>query len=178
MSMSRSWPRSIRACIARRLLISGPRAEAAVPVLRALDMSPAVQSGPVGSSSAIKMVRSVMMKGLEALVCECVLAGRKAGVDELVLASLDDTYPGFDWKKRSAYMLERAMTHGVRRAAEMREVALTVELLGFGGAMSRATAEWEQKIGDLRLNAREGDVSDYRSLADMILAKYVPEAEG
>ena len=76
------------------------------------------------------MIRSMMMKGLEALVCECVFAGRKAGVIETVLDSLDDTYPGFDWKKRAAYMLERVMTHGVRRAAEMREVALTVDLLG------------------------------------------------
>jgi hypothetical protein len=60
------------------------------------------------------MVRSIMMKGLEALVCECVLAGRRAGVIETVLDSLDDTYPGFDWRRRSAFMLERVMTHGVR----------------------------------------------------------------
>ena len=63
-----------------------------------------------------------------------MLAGRKAGVIETVLDSLDDTYPGFDWRRRSAYMLERVMTHGVRRAAEMREVALTVDLLGLDGA--------------------------------------------
>ena len=98
-------------------------------------------------------------------------------MDDLVLASLDDTYPGFDWKKRSAYMMERAMTHGLRRAAEMREVALTVELLGLSDAMSRATVDWQQKIGDLKLNARDGDVADYRALADMILARYVSEAE-
>ena len=85
------------------------------------------------------------MKGLEALVCECVLAGAKAGVIETVLDSLDDTYPGFDWRKRSAYMLERMMTHGVRRAAEMREVALTVDLLGLDGAMSRASVGWQQR---------------------------------
>ena len=86
-------------------------------------MSAKIYDGPVGSSSAVKMVRSIVMKGLEALVCECVLAGQKAGVIETVLDSLDDTYPGFNWKERAAYMLERVMTHGVRRAAEMREVA-------------------------------------------------------
>ena len=133
------------------LLISGPHAQAAAPVLAALDMAATIHDGPVGSSSAIKMIRSIMMKGLEALVCECVLAGRKAGVIETVLDSLDDTYPGFDWKKRSAYMLERVMTHGVRRAAEMREVALTVGLLGLDGAMSRASVGWQQAIGDLGL---------------------------
>ncbi len=67
------------------LLISGPHAKDAAPVLAALDMAAAIHDGPVGSASAVKMIRSIMMKGLEALVCECVLAGRKAGVIETVL---------------------------------------------------------------------------------------------
>jgi 3-hydroxyisobutyrate dehydrogenase-like beta-hydroxyacid dehydrogenase len=132
----------------------------------------------VGSSSAIKMMRSIVIKGLEALVCECVLAGRKAGVDEVVLASLDETFPGFDWKKRSAYMLERVMTHGLRRAAEMREVALTVDLIGLEGAMSRAAVGWQQKVGELALRAEDGDVTDYRSLADRVLAALKPSPTG
>ena len=67
------------------LLISGMHAKDAAGALAALDMSATIHDGPVGSSSAIKMIRSIMMKGLEALVCECVLAGRKAGVIETVL---------------------------------------------------------------------------------------------
>ena len=151
------------------LLISGPHAEAAAPALAVLGMSARIHEGPVGAASAVKMIRSIMMKGLEALVCECVLAGRKAGVIETVLDSLDDTYPGFDWRKRSAYMLERVMTHGVRRAAEMREVALTVDLLGLDGAMSRASIGWLQAIGDLALRSSADEALDYRVLADRIL---------
>ena len=94
------------------LLISGPHVEAAAAAFASLGMSAKIHDGPVGAASSVKMIRSIMMKGLEALVCECVLAGRKAGVIDTVLDSLDDTYPGFDWKKRSAYMLERVMTHG------------------------------------------------------------------
>jgi 3-hydroxyisobutyrate dehydrogenase-like beta-hydroxyacid dehydrogenase len=152
------------------LLISGPHAKDAAPALAALDMSATIHDGPVGSSSAIKMIRSIMMKGLEALVCECVLAGSKAGVIETVLDSLDDTYPGFDWRKRSAYMLERVMTHGVRRAAEMREVALTVDLLGLDGAMSRASVGWHETIGELGLRTAAAEAEDFRALADRILA--------
>jgi len=152
------------------LLISGPHAEAAAAALRSLDMAPKVHAGPVGSSSAIKMIRSVMIKGLEALACECALAGRAAGVDAVVLASLDETFPGFDWKKRIAYMMERVMTHGVRRAAEMREVALTVDEFGLDGAMSRGAVAWQQRIGALGLRADDGDPSDYRDLADRILS--------
>jgi 3-hydroxyisobutyrate dehydrogenase-like beta-hydroxyacid dehydrogenase len=152
------------------LLISGPHAHAGAAALAALNMEAKVHKGPVGAASAVKMIRSIMMKGLEALVCECVLAGRKAGVIETVLDSLDDTYPGFGWRKRSAYMLERVMTHGLRRAAEMREVALTVDGLGLDGAMSRASAGWHQRIGDLGLRATK-EAPDYRFLADDILAR-------
>jgi 3-hydroxyisobutyrate dehydrogenase-like beta-hydroxyacid dehydrogenase len=159
------------------LLISGPHAEAATAALSALDMAPKVHAGPVGSSSAIKMIRSVMIKGLEALACECALAGRAAGVDADVLASLDETFPGFDWKKRVAYMLERMMTHGVRRAAEMRDVALTVDQLGLDGAMSRGAVAWQQRVGELGLRAADGDPADYRDLADRILSALDSDGE-
>jgi 3-hydroxyisobutyrate dehydrogenase-like beta-hydroxyacid dehydrogenase len=152
------------------LLISGPHSKAAVTALAALGMSAQVYDGPVGAASSVKMIRSIMMKGLEGLVCECVLAGRKAGVIETVLDSLDDTYPGFDWRKRSAYMLERVMTHGVRRAAEMRDVALTVDLLGLKSEMSRASVGWEQTVGELGLRSTASEAADYRILADRILA--------
>jgi 3-hydroxyisobutyrate dehydrogenase-like beta-hydroxyacid dehydrogenase len=157
------------------LLISGPHAAAGASALAALGMSARIHDGPVGSASAVKMIRSIMMKGLEALVCECVLAGQKAGVIETVLDSLDDTYPGFDWKKRSAYMLERVMTHGVRRAAEMREVALTVDMLGLESRMSRAAAGWQQTIGQLGLHVSASEVANYRVLAARILERLTPE---
>jgi 3-hydroxyisobutyrate dehydrogenase-like beta-hydroxyacid dehydrogenase len=163
------------------LLLSGPDVEEALAVTKALDMAAKAVPGGVGAASSNKMIRSVMMKGLEALVLECVLAGRKAGVDEAVLDSLDATYPGFGWKKRSAYMMERALTHGIRRAAEMREAALTVKELGFAGAMASATADWEQKIGELRLSAADAgakDEQDYGALADLILKHLGSESVG
>ena len=158
-------------------LVSGPHAEEAAPLLRSLDMSATIYPGAVGAASSVKMIRSVMVKGLEALVCECVLAGRRAGVDATVLETLDETFPGFDWKARSAYMLERVMTHGVRRAAEMREVAITVDGFGLQGDMARAIVEWQQRVGDLQLKAKDADPDDYRALADMILARLTPPAE-
>ena len=160
------------------LLVSGPHAEAATLFLSALGMAAQIHDGPVGSSSGVKMIRSIMMKGLEALVCECVLAGTRAGVIDTVLESLDDTYPGFDWKTRSAYMLERVATHGVRRAAEMREVALTVDWLGLDGAMSRASVGWQQAVGELELRATAEEAADYRVMADKILSRLASDGEG
>ena len=152
------------------LLVSGPHAEAALSLLQDLDMAATLVEGKVGAASAIKMTRSIVVKGLEALAVECVLAGRKAGIDDVVLDSLEETYPGFGWKERAAYMLERVMTHGVRRAAEMREVARTVSEWDLEPAMSSATVHWQQQVGDLHLKAAEIGPDDYGALADAILA--------
>ncbi|MCB2101680.1 MAG: NAD(P)-dependent oxidoreductase [Rhodobacterales bacterium] len=156
------------------LLLSGPHAADGAAALEALDMEPVVVDGPVGAASTTKMVRSVMLKGLEALFLECVLAGRRAGVAEAVLASLDVTYPEIDFTGKAAYMLERAATHGVRRAAEMREVAKTVADLGLPPRMARATVDWQQQIGDLAVVAGKAGFAD---LADALLARLPDQAE-
>lgn len=153
------------------LLVSGTHAAEAASYLNGtLGMAAEIAEGPVGAASSIKMVRSVLMKGLEAVILECVLAGRRAGVEERVLDSLEETYPGFGWRKRAAYMMERAATHGIRRAAEMREVALTVRELGFSGSMSDATAQWEQAIGELKVDMTQIDRDDPSAVADALLA--------
>ncbi|MFP3366475.1 DUF1932 domain-containing protein, partial [Pseudoalteromonas sp. SIMBA_148] len=87
-----------------------------------------------------------------ALVLECVLSATREGVDEVVLSSLEKTFPGFGWAERSAYMLERAMVHGTRRAAEMEEAAKTAADLGLSGRMAQATAEWQKIIGSLQID--------------------------
>lgn len=156
------------------LALSGPYSEAGKTAADGLGMVATVTPGPVGASSTIKMVRSIMMKGMEALFLECVLAGRRAGVDDIVLTSLDATYPGFDFKAKAGYMMERVMTHGVRRAAELQEAARTVDELGLTGRMSRATADWEQQIGALKEKAAS---EDYRILADQLLARLFDEKE-
>jgi 3-hydroxyisobutyrate dehydrogenase-like beta-hydroxyacid dehydrogenase len=105
----------------------------------------------VGDASGMKMVRSVMIKGLEALTQECFLAARAAGVEDRVIASLKQTFPTLDWAKMADYNLERMASHGIRRAAEMREVAATLEELGVEPLMTHGTIERQQRTGDARL---------------------------
>ncbi|WP_138473328.1 NAD(P)-dependent oxidoreductase [Poseidonocella sp. HB161398] len=150
------------------LLVSGPHADPAVRLLQALGMRPEIAGPEVGQASAIKMIRSVMIKGMEALTAECLLSARRAGVEEDVLASLEASDPDRDWRGRSAYNLERMMLHGARRAAEMREVAATVAELGLGGGMASATAEWQDRIAAARAPAGEADLI---ARADAILAR-------
>ena len=135
------------ALLAVPLLVSGPHAEAAIAALEGIGFSPAKVDGSVGRASTIKMLRSVMVKGIEALSAECFLAARQAGVAEEVAASLDASWPGADWRARADYNLGRIQAHGVRRAAEMDEVAKTLEALGQSSEMARATASVQRRLG-------------------------------
>ncbi|WP_138473040.1 NAD(P)-dependent oxidoreductase [Poseidonocella sp. HB161398] len=150
------------------LLVSGPHAEVAASVLRRLGMRPEIAGPEVGQASSIKMIRSVMIKGMEALTAECLLSARHAGVEEAVLASLEASDPDRDWRGRSAYNLERMMVHGARRAAEMREVAATVAELGLGSGMAAATADWQDRVAATGAPAGEDDLM---ARADAILAR-------
>ena len=129
------------------LLIAGPDAAETAAILRGLDMAPKVASTEIGAASTIKMIRSVMIKGMEALTAECVLAAVKAGVDEAVLGSLAQTFPGIDWPNQAAYNLERMTVHGQRRAAELEEVAITLRDLGLPSDMAEAIVKWQRRLG-------------------------------
>ena len=140
------------------VLLSGHAAARAAGVLETLGMTCTVVGDTVGDASAVKMIRSVLVKGLEALTAECFLAARSAGVEQAVLASFAQSDPGVDWSSRTAYNLERMMAHGNRRAAEMREVVSTLTELGLPGRVSEATALWQDEIGDLQISDRDGDL--------------------
>jgi len=132
------------------LLVAGPHAEAAGDALRAYGFTKVAVSGSkVGDASAIKMIRSVMVKGLEALTAECVLAAERAGVREAVLASLDASWKEQGWAVRADYNLDRMLAHGTRRAAEMEEVAKTLTDLGVDPAMTRGTIQRQREMGAL-----------------------------
>jgi len=129
------------------LLISGPHAEQMSPLLRELDMQFTVVSPQTGSAAAIKMIRSVMIKGIEALTLECFLAASRAGVLEEVTASLKNNYPTLDWTKIAEYNLERMASHGERRAAEMEESAATLRELGLEPLMVDSTVKRQRQMG-------------------------------
>ena len=150
------------------LLLAGPHAAEAASVIVRLGMRPSVSGDRIGDASSIKMLRSVMIKGLEALTTECLLAARRAGVEDAVLASLQASDPGFDWRARGSYNLERMMVHGARRAAEVEEVCATLRGLGLPDWMSRGTVEWQRLVSSLGI-APGGDDLTLRS--DAVLSR-------
>ena len=134
-------------------------------------------SDKIGVASAIKMCRSVMIKGLEALVIESYSTARAYGVEDHMIATLQETFPSIDWTKQGAYFFSRVVQHGQRRAEEMRESARTVQEAGFEPLMTRAIAAKQQWVADQAKAAVFKQVpqeavkqGDWQAFADALLA--------
>jgi 3-hydroxyisobutyrate dehydrogenase-like beta-hydroxyacid dehydrogenase len=131
------------------MLLGGPHAAQVAMVLNAVGMATTPVAGELGVASAVKMCRSIIIKGLEALTVECVMAAREFEAAEQVFASLDSTFPHMGWTADLPdYLVGRVAEHGRRRAAEMHEVERTLASVGVTPVMSRATAERQQRLVD------------------------------
>jgi len=141
------------------LLISGPAAAEAAPVLTALGMKFEVVSDRTGDASTVKMIRSVAIKGFESVTMECVTAAVKLGIEDRIIPSVTASLSNIDFAALADHVMERVVVHGKRRAAEMREVAATLEHAGVSGFLPAATAAHQQWVTDLNVRARfEGEV--------------------
>jgi 3-hydroxyisobutyrate dehydrogenase-like beta-hydroxyacid dehydrogenase len=131
--------------VASPMLLGGVHAAGFLPLATQLGFTGAqLFSDKLGAASAAKMCRSVVVKGLEALMLESLMTARKFGVEQAVLESLQSTSPAGAWRTQGRYMISRAMIHGRRRAEEMREAARTVAEAGLVPRMSGACAEWQE----------------------------------
>jgi 3-hydroxyisobutyrate dehydrogenase-like beta-hydroxyacid dehydrogenase len=154
------------------MLLGGRDAPELKELLSPLGFVMEVAAERVGVASAIKMCRSVMIKGLESLLVESLTSARAYGVEDRVLASLHETFPELDWEKVASYMVMRTALHGKRRAEEMREVAVTVREAGLEPWMASATAErqdWMARQKDTAGLAQVPKDANWRAYADLLL---------
>jgi 3-hydroxyisobutyrate dehydrogenase-like beta-hydroxyacid dehydrogenase len=154
--------------IASPMLLGGAHAAAFLPLAQELGLSGAkVFSDRVGPASAAKMCRSVVIKGVEALLAESLLTARHYGVESTVIDSLQNLLPASNWRALARYMISRSLTHGRRRAEEMREVARTVAEAGIEPHMSAASAlrqEWAAGF------VAAASVEELEAMLDSVLA--------
>ena len=161
------------------MLLGGPHARAATPVLAALGFAVTPVSDEYGVASAIKMCRSVIVKGMEAIVIESFLTARRYGVEREVLASLAETFPGIDWEEQGSWFWKRVDQHGRRRAEEMREAAVTVREAGIDPKMATAIADTQAAVAALAAGGAfdaAGPDARWRDLADCVPRGEVPGA--
>ena len=152
------------------ILAGGPAGEEFAARMKPYGMRIEVISREVGTAAATKMFRSIMVKGMEALITECVLGAGRYGAEQGVFASLAESYPGIDWKAMADYMIGRVVEHGERRAREMEEVAETLESIGIEPIMAEATArrmDWSAKLG-LKQHFKGEPPSSYREFLEAV----------
>jgi len=158
------------------LLLAGEHARSVLPVLvDELEMRGVIASDEVGAAAALKMIRSVMIKGIEALTAECFMAAHRAGIVDEVAASLKNNYPGVDWPKMVEYNLERMASHGVRRADEMEQSAITLKELGIEPLMTTGTVVRQREMGEL---GKRDDVRAAKTESAAALLDAVNKANG
>jgi len=138
------------------MLLGGAGARKLTDSLSPFGMRFDIVSEDVGAAVAVKMCRSIVVKGLEALLFECVMAAGRFGAEDRVFASLQESFPGIDWKKLADYVVGRVVVHGERRAEEMKEVAETLRSSGVTPLMADATAQLQGWVSQLNLKARFG----------------------
>lgn len=155
------------------MLLGGAKAADLAQQLNAWGMNAKVVSEKLGVASAIKMSRSIMIKGLEALVIESYATARAYGVEDYVLPTLHETFPSIDWENQGAYFFSRVVQHGKRRAEEMREAANTVREAGFEPLMTQAIAAKQQWVADLAAQGVFEDIAKdapWQAYADRLIA--------
>jgi len=123
------------------ILLAGPRATDAADQLNAIGMNCEAVGEKVGQACAVKMIRSVMVKGVEALILESMAAAETAGVTERILDSVNTTFAGLDWRQLASHYLKRTHEHGLRRVSEMKESATTIKGFGLEPYMSTAISQ-------------------------------------
>jgi 3-hydroxyisobutyrate dehydrogenase-like beta-hydroxyacid dehydrogenase len=154
------------------MLLGGAQASEAERILKALGFVAETVSADLGVASAIKLCRSVIIKGLESLVVESFTAARSLGVEQQVLASLQETYPQFDWEKQGDYLFSRVIQHGRRRSEEMRASAQMIDAIGVGGVMAGAAATRQAGVAALRARDKFAEptaLQPWRQRADEML---------
>ncbi len=152
------------------MLVGGAGGAAFVERMTAFGMRMEYTSPKVGEAAATKMCRSIIVKGMEALLTECVLGASQYGAEERVFASLTETFPGIDWSEMASYMVGRVVVHGERRAREMEEVTETLRSSGVDPIMAEATVrrmDWSAQLGLKKLFGGEAPAS-YREFAQRV----------
>jgi 3-hydroxyisobutyrate dehydrogenase-like beta-hydroxyacid dehydrogenase len=158
------------------VLLAGEEADRLAKEMEALGFNGRVVGEKTGAATAIKMVRSLFVKGLEAITVEALLAAQASGCFDEILASLSTSYPGLDLPKTGLYQFERTLRHGARRAAEMRESAATLDALGLRGGLAAETAEVQRRMG-VAGGKVNPDESSLQELVRSVLAARLAETD-
>jgi 3-hydroxyisobutyrate dehydrogenase-like beta-hydroxyacid dehydrogenase len=153
------------------IALAGEGAQSFYDTMTPYGMNLEVIDAPVGGASAIKMLRSVFMKGFPQVLLECTLAARHYGVLEKILDSLEATIGGKSVRQMATQVFTPTVIHAARRAGEMGEVITMLDDLGMESSMSTAAKKRLENLAELHIVDEIGiDASlQYGEIIDLIL---------
>ncbi|HWI29964.1 MAG TPA: DUF1932 domain-containing protein [Microbacterium sp.] len=131
------------------LLASGAGAPALADQLRPLGVPIVVLDAAAGEAARLKLLRSVFMKGLAALMIEGVGAARAIGAEQWLLDQMAGEL-GPDGRDLVDRLVQGTYQHAVRREQEVRDALGVIEATGRPADMTRATLSWFERINGER----------------------------
>lgn len=149
------------------MIADGPAALRFRDAMTSVGMEIRAIDGPIGSAAAIKMCRSVFVKGLEGLMMEALLTAQAAGVADEVLSSVDASFGQMPLSELASYLLVRNLQHGERRAHELEDAASVVADLGYEPWVTDGAVKRLLWSADLQARA-QGEKPEVRSYADVL----------
>lgn len=152
------------------VLIAGKMVNDLAPILTEMAFDFRIISEDAGEATAIKMVRSLFVKGLEAITVETLLAAEASGCLDEITDSISKSYPGLGWPDFASYQFERTLTHGHRRAAEMRESAATLDNLGLTGSLAAEIANVQENMGAAEISG-DGETNLNAKITQVLQAR-------
>lgn len=153
-----------------QLLSSGSGAERFRELFTPYGFTVDVAGPDAGTSALIKMLRSVVTKGIEGLIVEAMTAAEHAGITEEAFHGICDPMDETKFSQFTEMVLKTNVVHAPRRVVEMEAITESLERLGIAPTMTRATTERLRASAALGLKDHFGgnSPSDYRE----VLAAY------
>jgi 3-hydroxyisobutyrate dehydrogenase-like beta-hydroxyacid dehydrogenase len=124
------------------LALAGPSADRAYRLLSNVGLHPSVISAQVGGASALKMCRSIFMKGIECLFVETLLAASQFDITESVLDTIEGTFRAYSTRALTQMLVTTHAIHCGRRSHEMQQVAALLGDINMPDQMSQASREF------------------------------------
>jgi 3-hydroxyisobutyrate dehydrogenase-like beta-hydroxyacid dehydrogenase len=124
-----------------KILIGDTAGPVAAEPLSQCGLNAVFYSAEIGRASAFKLLRSIFSKGLEALLIEFLVAGRRAGLQDELWREAVDTMAQHGFEKAAANWIQSHASAHPRRYHEVRQVVGAVQDLGLDPVMTAATLE-------------------------------------
>jgi len=134
-----------------RILVTGEKGKEVAEVFNKLGMNVSYYSPEIGKASMFKMLRSIFSKGLEALILECLIAGKKAGIEKDLWDDITDFMSKKPFDQIAANWIQTHVVAHERRYYEISQVVETMKKIGVEPIVTSGTEDFFKRSLSLRM---------------------------